>query len=359
LAVTKELDSIGAEYNAYTGQEYTGYYAKSHPKHFDRILDLISDVYLNPIFDEKEIEKEKGVIIEEINMYEDTPQYLVQDLFTDLLYGDQPAGWRVAGTKESVRSLTRDDIVSYRKKHYVASATTVVVAGNIDTRSCLRKTASSFGSIPVSRKHGKKKTLDVQTRPALLVKNKDLEQTHMVLGVRSFPVGSAKNDALRVLNAVLGGGMSSRLWQKVRQDMGVAYYVYSYPAMNTDHGAFSISAGVANDSVLDVADALIAELRRLRDELIRPEEIKKAKDYILGRLSLRLETSDDLGEFYAEQEVLERRIESLGDIAKKIKAVTAEGVRAIAREIFTNDRLNLALIGKFGDEAVLRKKLQF
>ncbi|MBA3550758.1 insulinase family protein, partial [Patescibacteria group bacterium] len=187
LLISKELDSIGAHYNAFTSDEYTGYYAKSAPKHIYKILDVVSDLYLNQVFDEKEIEKEKGVIIEEINMYRDLPHRHVQELFLTLLYGDQPAGWSIAGTKDTVQAMKRDDFVEYRQMHYTPEATTVIIAGNFDEKILYKDIIKTFGYLPRSRKDKKPKIKEAQVEPALLVEDRKTDQAHVVLGVRGYP----------------------------------------------------------------------------------------------------------------------------------------------------------------------------
>src|SRR3989344_2972155 len=205
MAIAGELDGIGAEYNAFTSQEWTGYFAKAQKHETDRILDVVSDLYLNPVFDPKEIEKEKGVIIEELNMYEDMPQRKVQDLFLELLYGDQPAGWDVGGKKEIIQKLTREDFLKYRGQHYVAKATIVVVAGAFDEKEILEKIKKHFSHIPATDKGGKIKTVDKQEKPEILLKYKKSDQTHLVLGCRAFDAFDKRRYALEVLADILGG----------------------------------------------------------------------------------------------------------------------------------------------------------
>jgi predicted Zn-dependent peptidase len=241
--ITKELDGIGAHYNAFTGQEYTGYYAKSDYKNLDTILDVVSDMYLNPIFPEKEIEKEKGVIIEEINMYQDLPRSIVSDEFLKLLYGDHPAGWNIAGTKENVQKIQRTDFIDYRSKHYVASATTVIVSGKINEKDIFKKVSSAFKDIGKWKKDSKEKVVENQKVSHVSVYYKDTDQTHLILGVRSFNTYNKYNTILMVMNSVLSGGMSSRLFQKMRDEMGICYYVGADNEKFTDHGFFSIFAG--------------------------------------------------------------------------------------------------------------------
>ena len=257
LAIASELESVGSVHNAFTDQELTGYHAKAASEKLDTILDVIADLYANPVFNEEEIEKEKGVIIEELNMYEDIPMRRVGEFFIELLYGDQPAGWNIGGTKEVIRTLNREDIVKYRSQHYVAKATTVTVAGNFDEKKILLKIKELFSGIPVAKKFSKPKTIDKQSKPAILIKHKTSDQTHIILGFRAFDMYDRRRYALDVLEDILGGGMSSRLFQKVREELGAAYYVRASSDLFTDHGFFSVSAGLNNKMVPLVLKAIL------------------------------------------------------------------------------------------------------
>jgi predicted Zn-dependent peptidase len=358
IDIAQELDGVGAQNNAFTGQEYTGYFAKASFRKVNKLLDVVSDIYLNPVFNEEEIEKEKGVIVEEINMYEDMPSRHVQDLFAELLYGDQPAGWNIAGEEKIVRSLGREDFVKYRGEHYVASATTVIVAGRFDEKKILDGIKNKFKNISIAKKHPKKKVKEEQKRPRVLVKYKKTDQTHLVIGFRSWDIFHKQNPILSVLSGVLGAGMSSRLFQKLREEMGVGYYVRSYNDTSTDHGVFQASAGVDNKRVEEVIKAMLAEFKKLKNTLVSEEELKKVKDYLIGNMYLELESSDELASFYGMQEAIKREEVSPQEIAKRIRAVTPAQIKKVANRILTNDRLNLALIGPFKDKKHFSKILK-
>src|SRR3989344_2145906 len=308
LHITRELDSIGAAYNAFTGQEFTGYYAKCDFRHFEKALDVVSDIYLHSKLPEADMQKEKGVIIEEINMYEDLPQKKVQDVFSELLYGDTPAGWNIAGSKETVSAFTRVELLDYRTRHYVAEATTVVVAGNIDEQSAISAVEERFAHAHHGKKDGKEKVTEKQINPVARVVFKETDQAHFVVGVRSFDVHDKRNATLRVLSGILGGGMSSRLFQKVRDEMGAAYYVGAANEAFTDHGYFEIAAGVDQKRVDEVLTAVLRECVCLKQETVVSEELQKVKDYLTGTMFLSLETSDALadlvGKFKDEQHFL-------------------------------------------------------
>jgi predicted Zn-dependent peptidase len=357
--IATELDAIGSQNNAFTTQEFTGYYAKAHPTHLGKILDVVSDIYLHPIFDPREIEKEKGVIVEEINMYEDMPQRHVHDIFMEVLYGDQPAGWNIAGTKENVLKMTQKDFLDYRAKQYVAEATTVIVSGNFNEQYVLEKVEKLFGEIPTNTKGQKVAVVEKQSTPRLQVKHKETDQAHIVLGVRTFEYADDRNYPLRVLNAVLGGGMSSRLFQKLREEMGVGYYVRSGVDEYTDHGYLAVSTGVDTNRVEEVVQAVLKEMSHLANDPVPEFELQKAKDYMIGNMYLGLEASDDLAEYYGIQDVFSVPILTPQELAEKIQKVTAEEIQNLAGQIMKDEGLNMAIIGNIKDEKSLQKIFHF
>lgn len=357
--ISHELDALGCQYNAFTSHEMTGYYAKADSKKFKQIFEVVSDIYLNSTFPEAEIEKEKGVICEEINMYEDMPSRHVQDLFQEVLYGDQPAGRNIAGSKHNVNRMTRDDFVKYKNAHYVAESTVIVVAGNIKETDVNEEIKKYFGNIDSGKKSKKIKTKTSQNKPNTLIKYKDTDQTHFVLGVRSFDTFSENNSILSVLSGILGAGMSSRLFIKLREEMGVAYYVRSYNDVSTDYGAFQISAGVNNARTEEVIKEILKECARLKTELVSEEELKKVKSFLIGNAKLSLEATDDIANFYGNQEVLKGSMRSIEEKAKKINMVEAKDIQNIAKKIFVTKNLNLSIIGPFKEKAKFEKLLKF
>lgn len=358
IDISKELDAIGSQYNAFTAQEYTGYYAKSDAKHFKKIFDVVSDIYLNSTFPEVEMQKEKGVIIEEINMYEDLPNRHVQDLMMELLYGDQPAGWNIAGEKKNILEMKRSDFISYKKAHYLPEATVLMVAGRVTEKEVMSQANKIFGEISRGNKTGKLKVKEIQKKPEALISFKKTDQTHFVLGVRTYGLFSDKNTALSVLGGILGGGMSSRLFQKLREEMGVGYYVRAYNDAYTDHGFFQISAGVDNKRIKEVIQAVLDECNKLKNEKISDEELEKVKEYLIGNMKLSLESSDDIANFFGGQELLKHELKSSEEKAREIRKVTAAQMQNLAKSIFKNNTLNLALIGPFQDKKDKEKFLK-
>ncbi len=358
IDISSELDNIGAIYNAFTSMEYTGYFAKARPNHFDTILDVVSDIYLNQIFDPKEIDKEKGVIVEEINMYEDLPMRRVQELFTTLLYGDQPAGWDIAGRKEIIKKLNQEDFLRYRQEHYLSQSTLVVVAGKFNEEKAIEKTKQAFSEIKISKKTPKVKTIEHQEKPEVLLKHRETDQTHLVLGVRAFDIFDERRYILEVLSDILGGGFSSRLFQKIREEMGAAYYVSADADLYTDHGYLAASAGVDHNKINEVIEAMLEEFKKLTEKPVENKELERAKEHLIGRLIIGLETSDQLAGFYGGQEIITREILTPEDTIGKIQAVKNEEIIAVASEIFQNQKLNLAIIGPFKEKERFEKLLK-
>ncbi len=347
--ISREFDGLGAESNAFTGDEYTGYYAKVDKKHLDKALDIISDMYLNPLFPKEEMEKEKGVIIEEIRMYKDRPERQVGDAMGELLYGEQPAGWSVLGPEENIRSFSREHFVDYRKKHYVAEATTVVVAGGIKEKEVVKKIEKLFAGISAGKKQGKLKVKESQAAPAVKVLHKDTKQTHLALAIRTFSMFHKDRHIMRVLGSIMGGGMSSRLFEKMRDELGICYYVHASQSSWTDHGYFGVSAGVDTTRVDLAVTTILDEIHRLKTELVTDAELVKAKEYIAGRTMLNLETSDSQADYVAHQEILRKEIVKPEEILKKMQAVTAKEIRKLAQKYFVEKHLNLTIIGPYKD----------
>ncbi len=347
--ISSELDGLGAEYNAFTSNELTGYYAKAANKHFPKILDVVSDLYLNPLIQEEEMNKERGVIIEEINMYEDLPMRKVWDDLSTLMYGDQPAGRSIAGTKETIKKMTRADIVAYRNLHYIAPKTTVVVAGGLGVNPGAI-VAEYFGNIGTGEIINKIKTTETQSAPQIFFRDKETDQAHLVIGIRAFDRFDNRRYAFSLISDILGGSMSSRLFRKIREEMGAAYYIHSSPELFSDYGFLSISSGVDKERFVEIIKAIVGELKLLKEKLVDEEELNKAKEHISGKLALQLETSDELAGFYGGEEALTGTIRTPEEILEKIKSVTAEEIINVAQEIIVNEKINLAAIGSIPNE---------
>lgn len=353
--IAHELDALGAESNAFTWYEFTGYYAKARAKNFTKIFDVIADLYLNPIIQKDELEKERGVIIEEINMYEDLPMRNVSRLLDEVMYGDQPAGRSVLGTKEIIRTIKREDFVSYRDAHYVPEATTVVIAGNVVPAEAFKQIEKQFGSLTRQSAPKKPRVKDTQKAPAIKVHYKKSHQAHFQLGFRSLTANDKNLPILAVLRAVLGQGMSSRLFRKLREEMGVCYYVKTDVETHSDHGKFIIASGVDISRINLVLTTILDELRHIQKESITEEELQKAKEYHLGTMVMGLEASDEVAEYFGAKEILHTPLTTPEEYIKEVRRVTPRQVQKLAKEIFKHRSLNLAVIGPFKDGRQFKK----
>jgi predicted Zn-dependent peptidase len=358
LELIKSLDSVGGNYNAFTGQERTGYWAKVDKKHLDIALDWVSDIYLNSKIGQKEIDIEKGTIIEEINMFLDNPKRHVIDLWDNLLYGDQPSGWSVAGKKEVVAKLKRKQFIDYLKNHYSSKNTVVVVAGNVNEKVLKNKVQKSFKTINMKKPKDRQKVVEKQTEPKNLIHYKKTDQTHLCLGVRGYNLFHKDRYALVVLRALLGGGMSSPMWLSVRERQGIAYYIGVHVDKNLDSGFLLTQAGVNNNKVEKAIKTIIEEYKKIRDKKTSSQQLKKAKEYIKGKMILNIESSDDWVGFYGMQELFENKILTLDEKLAKIERVTANDIQRVAKDIFRPEKLNLALIGPFKDKKRFEKLLK-
>ena len=358
LVISEAIDRVGGFYNAFTQKEYTGYFAKVDSKHTDLALDWVSDIFLNSKIDSKEIEKERGVIIEELNMYLDTPVRHIRDLFEELLYGDQPAGWEIIGTKENLKKVQRKDFVDYIKNHYSANNTIVCVSGNFSQEKMIMAIKRKFRTINKQKPQGKIKIIEKQKEPQIHLRFKETDQTHFCLGVRAFDLFSPKIYAQEILATILGGNMSSRLFIKVREKNGLAYYIKTDAESFTDSGYLVTQAGIPHTALSKAVVMILKEYRGLAQKTITESELKKAKDYLKGNLVLSLESSDALASFYAGQELLTGKILTLKEECAKIDKVKASEVREMAKEIFRKESLSLAVIGPHKNENELQKLMK-
>lgn len=348
ISIAEPLDRVGGMYNAFTGEEYTGYYAKVDSRHLDLALDVISDIYLNSKIDPKEIKKEKSVIYEEINMYYDHPSYYVQNLWTKLLYGDQPAGWDIAGTKEGLSKISRKEIISYMKSQYVSSNTIVCISGNIpEAKKIESKVKKHFSKISEEKFFEKPKVIEKQTNPQCLINERKTDQTHFCLGVRGYSLSHKNRYSQDILATILGGMMSSRLFIEVREKLGLAYYVRTESYADTDTGYLMTKAGVRNDKIEKSISVILREYKKISQREVPSRELKKSKDHIKGKMALMLEASDSQASFYGLQELLQKEILTPKQICDRIDKVTKRDLLLTAREIFKPSKLNLALLGPF------------
>jgi len=351
LKLIEPLDKIGGQYNAFTGHEYTCYWAKVDAAHSDLALDWVSDIYLNSKIEEAEINRERGTILQELNMILDTPMSYVDDLWTDLLYGDQPAGWHLGGTKEVIQSVKRPQFIKYLKEHYSSQNTIVIVAGQITHGSAISKVKKYFKAINKQSVKDKLPVREKQHKTKSLIYYKKTDQAHLHLGVRSgYDIFHPDKYALGLLGVILGGNMSSRLWISVRERQGLAYYVSAGANTDTDTGYFVAKAGVDNQRIEKAIKTILGEYKKIAKQKVSPTELKKAKEYTMGTTLINMESSDAQASFVAFQELLTNEILTLEEKFDKIEAVTINDIQRVAQDIFKPEKLNLALIGPFKDK---------
>ncbi len=358
ITIAETLDKVGGLYNAFTSEEYTGYFAKVLSNKLEIALDWVSDIYLNSLLPKEEIEKERGVLTEEINMFLDTPMIYINELWKSLLYGDQPAGWDVAGTKEDVARITRGQIVNYMKSQYVASNTIICVAGDISTIPIIKMVKKYFSKIKTTGFKSKAPVIERQSSPQILLHPKKTDQTHLALGVRSYNLFHPQRYALELLETILGGMMSSRLFLEVREKLGAAYYIRTNAESDPDTGYLCTFAGIDNRKLDQAIPTILKEYKKISQQKVGSNELKKAKDNIKGKLALTLEPSDAQAFFCAGQEILEKKILTSEEIFKKIDKVSANDILKVAKDIFKPEKLNLALIGPFEDKSRFQKLLK-
>ncbi len=350
LKISETLDMIGGQYNAFTSKEVTGFWAKVDKKNVDVALDWISDIFLNSKFEQQEIERERGVVIEELNMYLDTPTAYVSELFEDLLYGDQPAGWRIVGEKENILSFNQEKVLNYFKSHYANQNTVICIAGDIKTKPTEEKIKKYFGTLKRNANPVKLVTKEVQEKPAILMHYKKTDQTHFCLGVRAYDMNDPRRYALALMSIILGGNMSSRLFISVRERNGLGYYIHTSVDATTDTGYLVTQAGIKNDSLEKAIGLVLAEYKSLRDIKISAKELKKAKDFLRGSTSLSMDATDAQTSFYASQEVMNQKMQTPEEKLKMIDKVTVNDIKKVAEDIFKNEKLNLAVIGPFEEK---------
>jgi predicted Zn-dependent peptidase len=357
--VSLALDTIGAQNNATTSREWTKYYGTAHRKHIHKLLDVLSDVYLNPLFLETDIEKEKKVIIEEIHMYNDDPQSVVWTALNELLYGDQPAGRTVLGSKENIRSMTKEMVGTYKRKHYIPGKTIVTLAGGISHREGIALVKKMFSGMSRGVRQKIQRTKETQTKPQTGVVYKKTDQTHLRVAFRTTHTHNEKDMwALGALRDVLSGGTSSRLWQSIREDRGLAYYVDASSTDYKDRGTFVFSAGVSNKRAEEALQAILEEVNHIKNGLVGRDELKKVRDAFASRLVLDKQTSSSYAHFYGGLEVSDLPLWTLSEMIRLYRQVTPQDVQRVAKKYFKNNRLNLALIGPFKDAKRFEKLLK-
>ncbi|MFA5196637.1 MAG: pitrilysin family protein [Bacteroidales bacterium] len=360
MDIASLIDGMGGEFNASTGKEITAFYIKSKADKLELSLDVLSDALLSSKFESAEIEKEKGVIIEEINMYEDNPMRNIGDIYERLLYGDTPLGWNIAGEKDIIKKVNREYFISYLKSLYSPHNMTVVFAGGIDSEKAMALAEKYLGGMKRFNALSFDKYQEKQEKPRLFLKTKKTEQAHMVIGFRTIKNDHPDKYPLEVLAAILGGGMSSRLFHEVREKRGLGYYVSTGLDSYRDAGSMVSMAGVDSARIEEAISVILKEHKKICEPKfeIKISELKKAKEYLKGHMVLALENSRSVAYYYASQELLEKEIDNPDQIMKKIDAVTVEQIENVAKKYFVEKNLNVAIIGNFTSRQQFEKLLK-
>lgn len=344
--IAEAIDNVGGDFNAFTTEEFTGYYVKVASEHLAKGADVVSDILLRPLFPVEEIERERGVIQEEIKMYTDNPMRHVNNLWQHTMFGEHPLGRRVDGSKETVGAMKRKDFLSYVKSHYHTGNAIVVVAGNVDVKKTHAMLAKLFAPLTVGEE-----TIPKNAPKKLPIHKftheyrKSLDQTHMMVGVPGVSSKDPRKYAAELMAAILGGGMSSRLFLNVRERNGLAYMVRTSSESYTDTGSFVTQTGVRTEKALDALKIILSEYDRIMEEEVTEEELNKVKQMARGTMVLDLEETNALALFSSVQELTEREILTPDEIMKHIDAVTVQDIQAIARELLQKDKRAVALLG--------------
>jgi len=354
--IARSVDSIGGGLDAFTAKEMVSYNTKVLDEHLPLAFDVLADMVRNPLFREEDIEKEKGVILEELKMEVDNPEYLLHDIFSSNFFKDHPLGKPIIGTKDTVRSFDRRMIHDYYRRYYSPSNILITAAGNLNHERLVDLARQHFEDLAMNG------TLAPDVAPVpharLVFRNKtSLEQTHLYMGVPAYPFSHELRFACYALNTLLGGGMSSRLFQNIREKQGLAYAVYSELAMYHDTGCMAIYAGTAVETAGQVIQSIVKELREIKENLVPAEELRRTKDNLKGSFMLGLESTSSRMTNLARQELHFKRFFSLDEMIEKIEAVTAEQIREIAREFFQPKNITLAVLGNLGDFRIKREEL--
>jgi len=349
--ISSTIESLGGVFNAFTSKDYTGYWIKATNEHFDTVIDVLSDMVLNPLLVDEEINREKGVIVEEINMYQDMPMQKVGEVFETLLYKNNPLGYEITGTKKTVSNFNRQMFVDYISSLYHPNNATLIIAGGLGKKDYLKIVEDKFNHWLNKQESKFLKVEEEQTKPEVFFQTKKIEQTHFCLGFRAYSLltDKRKKAALSLLSVILGGGMSSRLFIQVRERRGLCYYVSTSRESYVDVGNFVTQAGVSNntDKIKLAIETILKEHKKIISEGIAEDELKKAKELIKGRLYISLEDSFNIAAYFGRKILLERKLEQPTDMIKVVEQIKADEIITVAKEIFKPEKLNLAMISPF------------
>lgn len=359
--VSEAIDSVGGDFNAFTGKEYAGYFVKVSADKYDVAINVLADMLIDARLDIEEIEKERGVILEEYNMYQDTPMYQIGWDFERLIYGDQPMGRDQIGTKELIKSVSQQDFLNYLNDLYTPDNTVIAIAGNFEEEKIIKDIENLF-VFPNSRENKKLSFEPIQSllsEKKVWLRDKKTEQAHIVIGFPGFAAQDEKLYASKLLAVIMGGNMSSRLFLAVREAQGLAYYINANTDDYTDTGIWSVSAGVTVEKIDQAIKSTINEFEKVVREGILIEELEKAKSFLKGKMVLRLEDSEEYAHLIGKYALLQNQEIGVEDIIKKIDAVTLNEINQVAKELFKEDLMRMAVIGPYDDQKHFVNLLKF
>lgn len=358
--IKESIEGVGGSLNGFTSEELTCFLVKIPAQHLDAALDVLSDMTIHPLLAQEDIERERTVILEEIKMYKDLPQSYVHELLDELLWPAQPLGMSIMGSEESVSRINRDDLVAYQKSRYTPANIVVSVCGKFSLQAFCRRVAKTLGPLEAGAKNVPPAVMEAQDAPRLRVFHKETEQTHLALGFHAFRRDHPLRHAAGLLHIILGGNMSSRLFNEVRENKGLAYEIGTHLKRFRDTGAFLVHAGIDNLKVEEALRLILAELARTTEELVSRDEFKRAREFYLGQLRLALEDTLEHMLWIGESVATLDRTYSLAEVVKEVNQVGRRQIREAARCLFRNARLNLALIGPLQErQDRIRKELTF
>ncbi|RKD34486.1 M16 family metallopeptidase [Thermohalobacter berrensis] len=355
--IAESIDSVGGQLNAFTTKECTCFYAKVLDNHLPIAIDILADMLFNSKFSEEDIEKEKNVVIEEINMYEDSPEDLVHDLLSQTIYDGHSLALPILGKAEVLKELTQKDIIKYFQKHYTPHNTVISIAGNFNEDKIMQLIEKYFS------KWNSEKPVENTLKPPILYqrlinKRKITEQLHLCIGMEGIAQDRDELYSLLILNNVFGGSMSSRLFQKIREEKGLVYSIYSYPSSYKDTGIFTIYAGLNPNQITNVSRLIINEIKDIKVNKLRKEEIKKAKEQLKGNFILGLESTSSRMSSIGKSELLLGKIHSPKEIINRIDSITYDDINNIIQKVFDFKKLNLAFVGNIENEESVKKRLK-
>lgn len=351
--IAEAIDDVGGYLNAFTSREYTCFYAKVLENHIDRAVDVLTDMVSNPLFREEDVEKERNVVLEEIKMYEDTPDEVVHDLIAQTYWANHPLGRGVLGTEANIQKMSKQQIIEYHQRYYHPGNMVVVAAGKVNHYSFVEKIKEVMGGR--AQKQRTSKYTPANPGHQVVIRNKATEQVHFCLGMEGVSRFSDKYFTLQVMNSILGNSSSSRLFQGVREERGLAYSIYSYPSSYQNAGMFTVYAGTSYENFSSVIEIVAQELLNLKMEQVTTQELNRAKEQLKGSLLMALESTSARMSRIGKSELFYNRLIPIEEVVKEIDSVTKEGIIELAHRIFRKDKMALAVIGSVEDREFVRK----